>query len=105
MYQQLFPPMMTSLFACASVLCCSFCLPSSHLLVEVAPSVSEQGPTAVQPVPDVTQANPGGGGGGLSGGTPEPATILLLTGGALAYCGLRARRRRNHKLIAEEENR
>lgn len=48
-------------------------------------------PAAVSPQ-EVPAAGPGRGGRPPSGGTPEPASILLLVGGALGYGAYRLKR-------------
>jgi len=49
-----------------------------------ATSLAADGDMAYQPPQKSSKAD-------VNGGTPEPATLLLLAGGALAYGGLRRR--------------
>jgi hypothetical protein len=99
--------MMISIIACSTALYCNAVLPidSSEATLpgaNLAPVISEQGQKATTPNLDAN-VNPSGG-GGVSGGTPEPGTLLLLSGGAFAYCAVRSRRRRQHNVVTEEDN-
>ena len=94
--------MISSIIACSTILWCSSVLPADNSCANLAPVISEQGQKATTPNLDAN-VNPSGG-GGVSGGTPEPGTLLLLSGGAFAYCAVRSRRRRQHNVVTEEDN-
>ena len=88
--------------ACTTLLWCAPNLPATEDYASLSHVSAPQSPKAA---PQNADAAINQSGGGLSGGTPEPGTILLLSGGALAYAGVRARRRRALKLETEDENR
>jgi hypothetical protein len=97
---------MISLFTGAVFLCCVAGAPfenySTELVLSAAiPAESDQGKPG--PIRDSRAPRPSTN-IPVTGGTPEPGMLLLLTGGGLAYVGLRNRQRRRKDLVESDQN-